>query len=314
MRCGSVPPRTRSAPSRRTCLADVLRDRRRPAAARCTCPSSRRRTSRAQALRPTPTALIARHGLLGPDHRRPRHPPHRLGHRALGSAGTTVCFCPTTERDLADGIGPAGRLSAAGAPLSLGSDQHAVIDLLEEARGARDARAAGVVAARALLAHRDAHLTHRSPQPGLARRRPAGDRRPRRSGGRTHRQRAHRRRRPGAAAAHRHRGRRSLAAPSSGLYMGGSSSRRSRRVVAAPAAEAPSSATGSAARLREFRAREPPRPTIVRCCSSPSRLRTLVGRTLPPRLPAARAAASGSDTSSIRSRSFPSRRALAPAS
>ncbi|HSI92487.1 MAG TPA: formimidoylglutamate deiminase [Jiangellaceae bacterium] len=52
----------------------------------------------------------------------------------LGTSGTTVCFCPTTERDLADGIGPARALQGAGARLALGSDQHAVIDLLEEAR------------------------------------------------------------------------------------------------------------------------------------------------------------------------------------
>jgi cytosine/adenosine deaminase-related metal-dependent hydrolase len=43
-------------------------------------------------------------------------------------------MCPTTERDLADGIGPARELSRAGAPICLGSDQHAVIDLFEEAR------------------------------------------------------------------------------------------------------------------------------------------------------------------------------------
>lgn len=43
-------------------------------------------------------------------------------------------MCPTTERDLADGIGPAVALQRAGSPLSLGSDSHAVIDLLEEAR------------------------------------------------------------------------------------------------------------------------------------------------------------------------------------
>ncbi|MEO8850626.1 MAG: formimidoylglutamate deiminase [Allobranchiibius sp.] len=53
----------------------------------------------------------------------------------LGSSGTTACFCPTTERDLADGMGPARALQDAGAPLSLGSDQHAVIDLFEELRG-----------------------------------------------------------------------------------------------------------------------------------------------------------------------------------
>ncbi|WP_347354865.1 formimidoylglutamate deiminase [Intrasporangium sp.] len=52
----------------------------------------------------------------------------------LGGTGTTCCFCPTTERDLADGIGPARALLDGGSPLSLGSDQHAVIDLMEEAR------------------------------------------------------------------------------------------------------------------------------------------------------------------------------------
>ncbi len=52
----------------------------------------------------------------------------------LGGARTGVCMCPTTERDLADGIGPARDLRAAGAPMSLGSDQHAMIDLFEEAR------------------------------------------------------------------------------------------------------------------------------------------------------------------------------------
>jgi cytosine/adenosine deaminase-related metal-dependent hydrolase len=52
----------------------------------------------------------------------------------LGATGTGVCLCPTTERDLADGIGPARRLADAGVPLSLGSDSHAVVDLFEEAR------------------------------------------------------------------------------------------------------------------------------------------------------------------------------------
>lgn len=51
-----------------------------------------------------------------------------------GEAGASISMCPTTERDLADGIGPARRLADAGAPIVLGSDQHAVIDLLEEAR------------------------------------------------------------------------------------------------------------------------------------------------------------------------------------
>lgn len=52
----------------------------------------------------------------------------------LGGAGAGVCMCPTTERDLADGIGPSSALASAGSPLSLGSDSHAVVDLFEEAR------------------------------------------------------------------------------------------------------------------------------------------------------------------------------------
>jgi cytosine/adenosine deaminase-related metal-dependent hydrolase len=52
----------------------------------------------------------------------------------LGSAGVTVAVCPTTERWLADGIGPTGRLSRAGARLRIGSDSQAVIDPFEETR------------------------------------------------------------------------------------------------------------------------------------------------------------------------------------
>jgi formiminoglutamate deiminase len=52
----------------------------------------------------------------------------------LGSNGCRVCLCPTTERDLADGVGPARRLSEAGVGLCLGTDSHALIDMFEEAR------------------------------------------------------------------------------------------------------------------------------------------------------------------------------------
>ncbi|MGK5500758.1 formimidoylglutamate deiminase [Streptomyces sp. URMC 125] len=83
----------------------------------------------------TPARLLADHGVLGP-----RTTAVHATHLAdadialLGGTGTGVCMCPTTERDLADGIGPAADLMRAGSPLSLGSDSHAVIDLLEEAR------------------------------------------------------------------------------------------------------------------------------------------------------------------------------------
>ncbi len=52
----------------------------------------------------------------------------------LAAAGAACCLCPTTERDLADGIGPSASLAAAGVPICVGSDSHAVIDLFEEAR------------------------------------------------------------------------------------------------------------------------------------------------------------------------------------
>ena len=84
----------------------------------------------------TPTALLAQHGLLGSD-TTAIHATHLTSEdiALLGSTRTGSCFCPTTERDLADGIGPARALVDAGSPLSLGSDQHAVIDMFEEMRG-----------------------------------------------------------------------------------------------------------------------------------------------------------------------------------
>src|SRR5215470_15235252 len=83
----------------------------------------------------TPTALLARAGALGP-RTTAVHATHlgRLDVQLLGRSGTTVCLCPTTERALADGVGPAAALADAGSPLCVGSDSHAVIDLFEEAR------------------------------------------------------------------------------------------------------------------------------------------------------------------------------------
>jgi formiminoglutamate deiminase len=84
----------------------------------------------------TPTRLLHEHGALGP-----RSSAVHATHLAdddvalLAGSATAVCLCPTTERDLADGIGPAIALRDAGVSLTLGSDSHAVIDLFEEARG-----------------------------------------------------------------------------------------------------------------------------------------------------------------------------------
>ncbi|WP_374457072.1 formimidoylglutamate deiminase [Nocardioides sp.] len=52
----------------------------------------------------------------------------------IGGAGAYASFCPTTERDLGDGIGPSRALHDAGARLTLGSDSHAMVDLFEEMR------------------------------------------------------------------------------------------------------------------------------------------------------------------------------------
>ena len=83
----------------------------------------------------TPTQVLADTGALGP-RSTAVHATHltELDIHLLGGSGTGACFCPTTERDLADGIGPARPLFDGGCPLSLGSDSHAVIDLFEEAR------------------------------------------------------------------------------------------------------------------------------------------------------------------------------------
>lgn len=83
----------------------------------------------------TPTELLAEHGALTPA-TTVVHATHLAPGdiAALGAAPVNVCLCPTTERDLADGIGPAADLAAAGCRLTVGSDSHAVVDIFEEAR------------------------------------------------------------------------------------------------------------------------------------------------------------------------------------
>jgi formiminoglutamate deiminase len=83
----------------------------------------------------SPTRLLADRGLLGPD-TTAVHATHLTGDDvlALGRSGTAVCACPSTEADLADGVGAFRRLRDAGSPLCLGSDEHAQTDLLAEAR------------------------------------------------------------------------------------------------------------------------------------------------------------------------------------
>ena len=83
----------------------------------------------------TPAQVLNDAGALGP-RSTVVHATHLLREDidVLGATQTSCCLCPTTEADLADGIGPARALAAAGCPISLGSDSNAVIDLLAEAR------------------------------------------------------------------------------------------------------------------------------------------------------------------------------------
>lgn len=84
----------------------------------------------------TPTRLLHDAGALGPG-TTAVHAVHLTDDDValLGTSGTGVCLCPTTERDLADGLAPGRRLLEAGSPLSVGTDQHVGADVLAEVRG-----------------------------------------------------------------------------------------------------------------------------------------------------------------------------------
>ncbi|MET8008249.1 formimidoylglutamate deiminase [Nonomuraea glycinis] len=92
-------------------------------------------TACAETYAATPVRVLHEHGALGP-RSTAVHATHlsEVDIELLGQSGTHVCMCPTTERDLADGIGPARTLYDRGSAMTLGSDSHAVIDLFEEAR------------------------------------------------------------------------------------------------------------------------------------------------------------------------------------
>jgi cytosine/adenosine deaminase-related metal-dependent hydrolase len=81
----------------------------------------------------TPSAVLAEAGALSPRFTAV-HATHVTAADVALLGGGFCCLCPTTERDLADGIGPARRLRDGGARITLGSDSNAVIEPLEEAR------------------------------------------------------------------------------------------------------------------------------------------------------------------------------------
>jgi formimidoylglutamate deiminase len=83
----------------------------------------------------TPVALLGREGLLGP-HFTAVHAIHITSEEIglLAHGGTTVCSCPTTERNLGDGVIVADQVMREGIRIALGSDSQAQIDPLEDAR------------------------------------------------------------------------------------------------------------------------------------------------------------------------------------
>lgn len=83
----------------------------------------------------TPIALLGREGLLS-ERFTGVHAIHLSAEEIaeLGRARANVCACPSTERNLGDGIVRVDELLAAGASISLGSDSHAHIGMLEEAQ------------------------------------------------------------------------------------------------------------------------------------------------------------------------------------
>jgi formimidoylglutamate deiminase len=83
----------------------------------------------------TPVALLGREGLLAPDFTAV-HAIHITADEIelLAKANATVCSCPTTERNLGDGVLAADQVMREGIQIAFGSDSQAQIDPLEDAR------------------------------------------------------------------------------------------------------------------------------------------------------------------------------------
>jgi formimidoylglutamate deiminase len=83
-----------------------------------------------------PLELLAEHGLPSPRFVAV-HGIHIVPEEArqLGQSGSFVCACPTTERDLGDGLPDLGALRRHGVRLCFGVDGYAMCDPFEEMRG-----------------------------------------------------------------------------------------------------------------------------------------------------------------------------------
>jgi formiminoglutamate deiminase len=81
----------------------------------------------------SPVAVLGEAGALGARFTAV-HATHLDDADIAALASSSVAICPTTERDLGDGIGPARRLADAGARIVIGSDQQAIVDPFDELR------------------------------------------------------------------------------------------------------------------------------------------------------------------------------------
>lgn len=83
----------------------------------------------------TPIALLAGADILGPDWTA-IHATHATPDEIemMAESGATVCACPTTERNLGDGVLPVQLVMKAGIRVALGSDSQTQIDPLEDVR------------------------------------------------------------------------------------------------------------------------------------------------------------------------------------
>ena len=80
-----------------------------------------------------PVELLDDNGILG-ERFTAVHAIHITDEEARMLGGSTVCACPTSERNLGDGAVPADKLVSAGARICFGSDSNVQIDILEDAR------------------------------------------------------------------------------------------------------------------------------------------------------------------------------------
>ena len=163
-----------------SCRPVVAAPRARPAAARAPLRAARRERGlpgRSTAARPT--ALLRRARRCS-DRRRPRCTPRTSPTDDIGRLGATaaptVCVCPTTERDLADGIGPsrrAARRRRAAQPGHRPARRRSTCSRRRARRAGRAAASAASAAASGRPSCCDAATVDGHRGPGLARRRPA---------------------------------------------------------------------------------------------------------------------------------------------